>query len=62
MAHDNGLTRLEERLKREMEELNLPARSWVSQTSQANKPDYDVIVIGGGMLGLSATAGLLFQA
>ncbi|MFT9441308.1 MAG: NAD(P)/FAD-dependent oxidoreductase [Acetobacter papayae] len=61
MAHDNGLTRLEERLKREMEELNLPARSWVSQTSQANKPDYDVIVIGGGMLGLSATAALLFQ-
>jgi cation diffusion facilitator CzcD-associated flavoprotein CzcO len=61
LAHGNGLAKLEERLKDEMEDLNLPARPWVPQESDANKPDYDVIVIGGGMLGLSATAALLFQ-
>lgn len=61
MVHGNGLARLEERLQREMEDLNLPARPWVCRKSNETRPDYDVIVIGGGMLGLSATAALLFH-
>ncbi|MBO1326306.1 NAD(P)/FAD-dependent oxidoreductase [Acetobacter sp. TBRC 12305] len=61
MAQNNGLVGLEERLRGELEELNLPARPWVSRKSGEGAPDYDVIVIGGGMLGLAATAALQFQ-
>ena len=51
-----GLTALEQRLAQDLAYLDLPAANWVPPRGEAVR---DVVVIGGGMCGLAATAALM---
>lgn len=55
----DGLTALESRLREDLSLLELPAKSWVPPREYQGQPVRDVVVIGGGMCGLAATAKLL---
>lgn len=56
-----GLLALEERLRSDLELLELPAKSWVPPRILHGEAVRDVVVIGAGMCGLAATAKLLFS-
>lgn len=58
-AQPNGLVALEAQLQQDLEFLELPAKAWVPTRSHNGAPVRDVVVIGGGMCGLAATAKLL---
>lgn len=61
MTHPVGLPALEAQLKRDLELLELPAKSWVPERRHHGQPVRDVVVIGAGMCGLAATAKLLLS-
>lgn len=50
-----GLAALERRLTKEMQLLNLPAKSWLPSPAPG---DLEVLIVGAGMLGLTAAAAL----
>ncbi|AYD04019.1 NAD(P)/FAD-dependent oxidoreductase [Neorhizobium sp. NCHU2750] len=54
-----GLDALEERLRQDLEFLELPAKPWVPEHTRDGMPIRDVVVIGAGMCGLAATAKLI---
>lgn len=56
-----SLHALEERLRYDLELLELPAKSWVPPRTYQGEAVRDVVVIGAGMCGLAATAKLLFS-
>ncbi|MDF7660247.1 NAD(P)/FAD-dependent oxidoreductase [Erwiniaceae bacterium L1_54_6] len=58
-AQPSGLTALEAQLQQDLEFLELPAKAWVPARTHHGAPVRDVVVIGGGMCGLAATAKLL---
>lgn len=57
-AAATGLHALEERLRDDLDLLELPAKSWVPPRSYHGETVRDVVVIGAGMCGLAATARL----
>lgn len=60
-ATSNGLSALEERLRDDLELLELPAKSWVPARTRDGDSVRDVVVIGAGMCGLAATAKLVLS-
>lgn len=58
-AQPGGLAVLEAQLQQDLEFLELPAKAWVPTRTHNGAPVRDVVVIGGGMCGLAATAKLL---
>ncbi|HUA56998.1 MAG TPA: NAD(P)/FAD-dependent oxidoreductase [Candidatus Sulfotelmatobacter sp.] len=57
-----GLAAHEARVARDLELLNLPARPWAAtRTDPDGRPLVDVLVVGAGMCGIAAAAGLLFR-
>ncbi|MCM2474545.1 NAD(P)/FAD-dependent oxidoreductase [Rhizobium sp. CG5] len=56
-----GLSSLEAQLAQDLEFLELPAKPWVPERKHDGKPVLDVVVIGGGMCGLAATAKLILS-
>ncbi|MFT8701468.1 MAG: NAD(P)/FAD-dependent oxidoreductase [Acetobacter orientalis] len=50
-----GLEKLEARLKQDLAWLELPAKSWVPEQCIDNRKVRDVVIIGGGMAGLTAS-------
>jgi cation diffusion facilitator CzcD-associated flavoprotein CzcO len=54
----SGLDALERRLRRELTLLEMPAKPWVPARSVEGHAVADVVVIGGGMSGLTAAAAL----
>ena len=60
-SQDHGLpqlARLERQLRRELDLLCLPAKPWVHPRSSNGEPVVDVLVVGAGVCGLTATAAL----
>lgn len=55
-----GLKNLEERLHEDLSRLELPAKAWVHSHSVNSTKVEDVVIIGGGMAGLTAAAALRF--
>ncbi|MFY0613258.1 MAG: NAD(P)/FAD-dependent oxidoreductase [Hyphomicrobiaceae bacterium] len=56
---DDGLRRLQRAIARDFELLNLPATNWVpARNGPDGKPLLDVLVVGGGMCGLTAAFSL----
>ena len=54
-----GLAALEAAVRRDLELLSYPHRSWVTpRTTRAGQPILDVLIIGGGQSGLAAAFGL----
>ena len=53
-----GLAALEAQLRQDLNFLELPAKPWVPGRTHGDAPVRDVVVIGGGMCGLAATAKL----
>lgn len=53
-----ALARLERQLRRELDLLCLPAKPWVHPRSSGGRAVIDVLVVGAGMCGLTATAAL----
>ncbi len=60
VANRTGLDALEQRLAEDLSLLELPAKSWVPARTYHGATVRDVVIIGGGMCGLAATAKLLF--
>ena len=58
MTVAGDLSLLEQRLRRDLELLELPARSWVPARRHDGSPVRDVVVVGAGMCGLVALAQL----
>ncbi|MFS3133946.1 NAD(P)-binding domain-containing protein [Gluconacetobacter sacchari] len=56
-----GLDALADRVRGDLAFLNLPARPWVLPVAGQERPDYDVVIVGAGMLGLAAAAALRFR-
>lgn len=54
----DGLSALEARLRQDLAWLELPAKRWVPQQTRDGLPVLDVVIIGGGMAGLAASAAL----
>ncbi|MBP2167867.1 cation diffusion facilitator CzcD-associated flavoprotein CzcO [Erwinia toletana] len=54
-----ALSALEAQLQQDLELLELPAKPWVPEQLHDGVPVRDVVVIGGGMCGLAATAKLI---
>jgi cation diffusion facilitator CzcD-associated flavoprotein CzcO len=54
-----GLPALEARLKQDLAYLELPAKNWVLPRQLDGRPVYDVVVVGAGMCGLTASAALV---
>ncbi|MCE9673410.1 NAD(P)/FAD-dependent oxidoreductase [Myxococcus stipitatus] len=55
-----GLPALEEALRKDLERLGYPRRSWVlPRKTRAGQPVLDVLVVGGGQSGLAAAFGLM---
>ncbi|KFL88799.1 Oxidoreductase [Acetobacter malorum] len=50
-----GLEKLEARLKQDLSWLELPAKTWVPERCVDNRTVRDVVIIGGGMAGLTAS-------
>lgn len=55
-----GLAALEAKLRHDLSVLELPARAWVPQRHHNGQRVRDIVVVGGGMCGLVATAALRF--
>lgn len=53
-----GLTQLEQTLAHELSLLELPAKSWVKPRIVDGQPLHDVVIIGGGMAGLTVSTAL----
>jgi FAD-dependent urate hydroxylase len=54
-----GLAALARQVERDLELLDYPRRPWVTpRITQAGKPIYDVLIVGGGQSGLTAAFGL----
>jgi cation diffusion facilitator CzcD-associated flavoprotein CzcO len=51
---DQGLERLEKRVMEALEFLCLPGKPWIPVRKHAGKPVEDVVIIGGGMVGMLA--------
>lgn len=60
-ANKTGLDALEQRLSEDLSLLELPAKPWVPARQYQGEAVRDVVVIGGGMCGLAATAKLIFS-
>ncbi|MTD27311.1 NAD(P)-binding domain-containing protein [Erwinia sorbitola] len=60
-SNKTGLDALEKRLSEDLSLLELPAKSWVPARQYNGAPVRDVVVIGGGMCGLAATAKLILS-
>lgn len=56
-----GLDALEQRLSEDLSLLELPAKPWVPAREHHGETVRDVVVIGGGMCGLAATAKLILS-
>ncbi len=57
-----GLAAHERRVARDLELLNLPPRPWAaSRSGPDGAPLIDVLVVGAGMCGIAAAAGLIFK-
>ncbi len=57
---NGGLPALEARLAEDLRFLDLPAKNWVPpRVAEDGRPVRDVVVLGGGMCGLAATAALV---
>lgn len=56
-----GLERLEQQLRQELSLLNLPPRPWMAERLHEGKPLLPVVIVGGGMAGLCASAALRLQ-
>ena len=56
----SGLASLEARLQRELRYLDLPAKQWMPEHGQGEF-HHDVVIIGGGMAGLTLHAALAFM-
>lgn len=54
-----GLPALEARLKQDLAYLELPAKSWVPPRRRDGQAIYDVVVVGAGMCGLTASAAMI---
>ena len=54
-----GLPALEARLKQDLAYLELPAKSWVPPRQRDGQAVYDVVVVGAGMCGLTASAAMI---
>jgi len=54
-----GLPALEARLKQDLAYLELPAKSWVPPRQKDGQAIYDVVVVGAGMCGLTASAAMI---
>lgn len=54
-----GLDRLEERVRQDLDWLELPAKSWVPERRLEGQVVRDVVIIGGGMAGLTVSGTLL---
>lgn len=57
----HSLQQLEQHLQRDLEYLGLPETPWLSKKTCQSQPIYDVIIIGGGMAGLTLAAALRFS-
>ncbi|WP_308719118.1 NAD(P)/FAD-dependent oxidoreductase [Komagataeibacter xylinus] len=55
-ASPSGLPALEARLRQDMEWLQIPAKEWVPPRTVDGERIWDVVVIGGGMAGITASA------
>lgn len=55
-----GLEKLEARLQEDLSRLELPAKAWVHEHTVATQKVEEVVIIGGGMAGLTAAAALRF--
>uniref|UniRef100_UPI00404022C1 NAD(P)-binding domain-containing protein n=1 Tax=Thioclava sp. GXIMD2076 TaxID=3131931 RepID=UPI00404022C1 len=60
-SQNAGLAALEAQLAEDLSLLELPAKSWVPQRQHKGEEVRDVVVIGAGMCGLTATAKLVFS-
>lgn len=59
---DSGLAAHKRRVARDLELLNLPPRAWAATRSGPDgNPLIDVVVVGAGMCGIAAAAGLIFK-
>lgn len=58
MAHPQGLAALEARLAQDLAWLELPPKAWIPPQTHDGQAVLDVVVIGGGMAGLTAAAAL----
>lgn len=58
IANASGLSALEARLREDLERLCLPAPSWVPKRTQNGVDVSDVLIVGGGMCGLTAATAL----
>ncbi len=59
-SQHNALHTLEQRLAEDLSLLELPAKSWIPPRQHQGHTVQDVIIIGGGMCGLTAAAALRF--
>lgn len=55
----NGLQGLEQQVRRDLEKLGYPARSWVAPRRHPRGHVYDVVIVGGGQAGLGVAFALL---
>ena len=58
MTHPQGLAALQARLAQDMAWLEMPAKAWMPPQTHAGQPLLDVVIIGGGMAGLTAATAL----
>src|SRR6185369_11541605 len=57
---ESGLAELSRRVERDLELLDYPRRPWLTpQRAPSGEPVYDVVIVGGGQSGLTATFGLM---